>query len=114
MKYHRTQILLDAEEHRRLLREAAERGISLAAYVREIVASRATEPAVPYETRSWDGLFDIVSAGPDEEFADLDAEIGEAFDAEYQRDTGRTGPTRAKTPRAKTPRATGTNASRRP
>lgn len=61
----RTQIYLDPEEHRRLKTEAAERGISLAGYLRQIVAQRAARAAQqaangdsPYE-----GLIGIVSVG---------------------------------------------------
>ncbi|MBI4728385.1 MAG: hypothetical protein HY775_02630 [Acidobacteria bacterium] len=96
MKYHRTQILLDPEEHRRLVREAAERGLSFAAYLREIVATRVAEEATPYDARSWDSLFGIISAGAPG--ADFDTEVAEAFEAEYRRDVGARSRAPKKTP----------------
>jgi hypothetical protein len=95
MAYLRTQILLDPEEHRRLVREAAERGLSLSAYIREIIAARTGEAPVPYEARSWDGLFDLFAAGPPRGLEeDFDAEVREAFGEAYERSIKR--PARSK------------------
>lgn len=43
MRYLRTQIYLDPEDHRRLVEEARERGVSLTALIREIVSSFTRE-----------------------------------------------------------------------
>jgi hypothetical protein len=60
MQYQRTQIYLPPEEHRRLSAQAAARGISLAALMREIVSSHVREQAAPYATKSWDSLLGII------------------------------------------------------
>ena len=89
MKYHRTQIALDPEEHRRLVKEAAERGISLAEHLRRVVATRTAEQATQYDTRSWGGLFDIADGPAVDDDHDTDAEALDAFAAEYRRDMGK-------------------------
>lgn len=43
MRYTRTQIYLDPDDHRRLVEEAHSRGMSLAALVREIVSAATRE-----------------------------------------------------------------------
>lgn len=63
MKLQRTQVYLPGDTHRRLGRDAAERGISLAAYVREVVeahyARRGVAPAA-----SFDELIGCVDEAP--------------------------------------------------
>ncbi|MGH2829427.1 MAG: CopG family transcriptional regulator [Actinomycetota bacterium] len=88
MGYQRTQIYLDPDEHRRLVREAAERGISLAAYMREIVANRAGEQDAPHDTRSWDNFIGAISAGAVRYDDDPDAEVAEAIEWNYRRKMG--------------------------
>lgn len=89
MKYQRTQIALDPEEHRRLVKEAAERGISLAEHLRQIVATRTAGQAAPYDARSWDALFDIADGPEVKDDHDTDAEALDAFASEYRRDMGK-------------------------
>lgn len=59
----RTQIALDAEEHRRAKLRAAELGISLAEYVRRVVGSDLAAPASRPDASEIIGLFD--SGGSD-------------------------------------------------
>ena len=63
MKLQRTQVYLPSETHRRLGRDAAERGVSLAAYVREVVevhyARRGAAPSA-----SFDDLIGCVDEAP--------------------------------------------------
>lgn len=61
----RTQIYLDPEEHRRLKTEAAERGISLAEYLRQIVAQRAARAGeqATYGDSPYEELIGIVHGG---------------------------------------------------
>jgi hypothetical protein len=63
MKLQRTQVYLAGEIHRRLGRDAAERGMSLAAYVREVVeAHYARRGAAP--SSSFDDLIGCVDDAP--------------------------------------------------
>lgn len=99
MTYQRTQIMLDPEEHRRLIAEAAERGISLAEYLRRIIASRTSESAVPYAMRSFEGLFNALDSGAKDTVEHMDEEAGAAFDEELRRSLTRR--TRARPPASK-------------
>ncbi|MGZ4210447.1 MAG: hypothetical protein ACXVQX_07605 [Actinomycetota bacterium] len=89
MRYQPTQIYLDPEEHRRLVREAAERGISLTEYLRQVIANRAGEQAVPYDERSWDGIIGLFDSGPKDTVETMDEEVGQAFEEEYLRSMSR-------------------------
>jgi hypothetical protein len=94
MRYQRTQIYLDPEQHAKLVAEARERGISLAALLREIVTGHVEEKAPAYDARSWDA---IVAIGGDEgEPTDIalykDQYIGEAMDLVYEKKMGRKPP----------------------
>ncbi|MCC6766547.1 MAG: hypothetical protein IT293_17950 [Deltaproteobacteria bacterium] len=63
MKLQRTQLYLSSETHRRLGRDAAEQGVSLAAYVREVVeAHYARRGAAP--SASFDDLIGCVEEAP--------------------------------------------------
>lgn len=63
MKLQRTQVYLPGDTHRRLGRDAAERGMSLAAYVREVVeAHYARRGAGP--SSSFDDLIGCVDEAP--------------------------------------------------
>ena len=53
----RTQIMLDAEEHRRAKGRAAELGISLAEYVRRIVGADLATPSAQADASDIVGLF---------------------------------------------------------
>jgi hypothetical protein len=87
MRFQRTQIYLDPEEHRRLLAEAAERGLSLAEHLRRVIGARTGEPAIPYDARSFDGIFDLINSGHKDTVEHMDEEVGLAFEEEFQRDT---------------------------
>lgn len=65
MKYQRTQIYLEPEDHRKLCEEARRRGVSLAALLREVVGSHLREQSVPSGPPSFDaivGVADLPSA----------------------------------------------------
>ena len=85
MVYKRTQIYLDPEEHRRLVREAAERGLSLTEYLRRVIGDRAGEERVSYAARTWDALIGIIDSGPKDTVDSMDEEVAEAFDQEHRR-----------------------------
>lgn len=97
MRYQRTQVYLDPEEHAALVKEAAGRGISLAELMRELVSSHVRERAPTYETKSWNALFDIAGSDEGESFdivENWDEEVGAAFEALYEASLNR--PTRKK------------------
>lgn len=101
MMYKRTQIYLDPEEHRRLVREAAERGLSLTEYLRRVIGNRTAERSAPYDTRSWVGLFGIVDSGPRDTAETMDEEAAAAFDEEHRRSLRRRPAPRARSKAAK-------------
>ena len=96
MKYIRTQVYLDAEEHKRLSDEAHARGISLAALIRELTQrGRVGEQAPPYgEGKSWEYLIGLVD-DPDAEPTDIarfkDDYVAEAVDALWREKEERRG-----------------------
>lgn len=59
----RTQIMLDAEDHKRAKRRAQELGVSLAEYVRRVVADDLGPATGPTDRGAIIGLFD--SGGSD-------------------------------------------------
>lgn len=71
----RTQISLDSEMQRRARRRAAERGISLAEYLRGLVASDLAEPPAR-EDPSY--VFGLGSSGGADVARDKDRMLGEA------------------------------------
>ena len=85
----RTQIALDAEDHRRAKRRAAEMNVSLAAYVRDVVRRDLGGENRPGADIS--AIFSLGSSGSSDVAKDKDRYIGEAVEAEYQRKTGHTG-----------------------
>ena len=92
MRYQRTQVYLDPEEHRRLVREAAERGLSLAEHIRRLVASRAAETGTAYDVRSFDGIVGIGRSKKPAPDADTDDDASRAFEEEYLRSIRRPAP----------------------
>ena len=84
MAYQRTQIYLDPEEHRRLVREAGERGLSLTEHLRRVIGARAHEPPVAYDVHAWDGLFALADAASSPS-GDTDDEAAQAFEEEHER-----------------------------
>lgn len=81
----RTQITLPPEDHRRARARAAELGISLAEYVRRLVARDLGDQAPRADVRD---LFDLGNSGGSDIARFKDEYIGEAVEAEYERKTG--------------------------
>lgn len=80
----RTQVTLDAEAHRRAKRRAAERGISFAEYIRQVVdRDLGEQPKV--DVSSIFGLFD---SGGSDVARHKDEYVGEAIVSEHARETG--------------------------
>jgi hypothetical protein len=83
----RTQITMDPELQRRAQARAAELGISLAEYVRRLVASDLGEPRPKADISI---VFDLIDEGPPTDIArDKDKMVGDAVWADYLRKTGR-------------------------
>jgi hypothetical protein len=81
MKYQRTQIYLDPDDHRKLRQEAAERGISLAALLREIAGAHVREASAPYRSeKSWDAIIGIDDSDEPSDIA--------LHEEDYKRDVG--------------------------
>ena len=72
----RTQILLDSEVHRRARRRANDLGMSLAEYVRRLVARDVAISAPKVDVTS---VFDLGRSAGSDIARDKDAMIGEAF-----------------------------------
>lgn len=89
MTYQRTQVYLDPEEHRKLVAEAASRGISLAALLREIVASHVGERAAPYEAKGFESIIGIIRSDKPTDVARFgDEYMAEAMDELYRKKMG--------------------------
>jgi hypothetical protein len=80
----RTQIALDADAHRRAKRRAAERGVSLAEYVRQVVDRDLGEQ--PKGDIS--AIFGLFNSGGSDIANHKDEYIGEALWQSYLRRTG--------------------------
>jgi len=78
----RTQITLDPENHRRARRRAAELGISLAEYLRRLVA-RDIAPRMPRMDPS--GIFDLGDSGGSDIARFKETYLGKAVSAGRQR-----------------------------
>ena len=90
MKYIRTQIYLDPEEHRRLTAEAKAKGISLAALIREIAAGHTAERSALYDKKGWDSLIGSAGSGEPTDIARFkDQYLAEAMDQLYEKKMGR-------------------------
>lgn len=76
----RTQISLDPEVHRLARRRAADHGISLAEYVRRLVAADL-EPHVPWGDRA--RVFDLGDSRGSDVARFRDAYVAQAVDAEH-------------------------------
>jgi hypothetical protein len=74
----RTQITLEAEMQRHARQRASELGVSLAEYLRRLVAR---DLARPKAARGVDGIFDLGNSGGSDVAKDKDSMIAEAFDA---------------------------------
>jgi hypothetical protein len=80
----RTQITLKSDSHRRAKRRAAERGISLAEYLRQVVDRDLGEQPKGDIT----ALFGLFDSGGSDIANHKDEYIGEAFWQEHLRETG--------------------------
>lgn len=74
----RTQIMLDAEDHRRAKGRAAELGISLAEYVRRVVGA---DLAAPAETTDRSAIIGLFGSGGSDIARDLDDALAQAVEA---------------------------------
>jgi hypothetical protein len=78
----RTQVTLDAAEHRRARRRAADLGISMAEYVRRLIQRDLAGPTPEPDPRR---LFGLGDSGGSDVAAEKDRYIGEASAAERVR-----------------------------
>lgn len=85
MKYKATQVYLDPATHARLKAEAARRGISMAALMREIAAAHVGETAIPYGEKTWDAIVGIGDGEPTDIARFKDQYVAEAMDALYEK-----------------------------
>jgi hypothetical protein len=78
MRYQRTQVYLDPEDHRKLKEEAHRRGISLAELMRQLAHAHVSERAPAYGEKSWDA---IIAIDTSEEPSDIGR-----YEEEYKRE----------------------------
>lgn len=78
----RTQISLGSRQHREAKRRAAERGVSLAEYVRELIARDLGEPRVEADVTR---LFALGESGRRDVAANVDAHLGEILEERHPR-----------------------------
>jgi len=76
----RTQIALDPEDHRRARAKAAALGVSLAEYVRRLVARDLQSPRPEFDVSS---LFNLGDSGASDVASHKDAYLGHAVAAEH-------------------------------
>jgi len=72
----RTQITLESQAHRRARQRAAELGVSLAEYVRRLVAR---DLASPQPTADVTSIFDLGSSGGSDIATNKDSMVAESF-----------------------------------
>lgn len=77
----RTQITLDRELHRRARARAADLGVSLAEYVRRLVAADLGGMRQPVGVEA---IFDLGDSGGSDIARHKDEYVGEAFEAEWR------------------------------
>lgn len=85
MHYQRTQVYLDPDDHRDLSAEAARRGISLAALIRELVARR--RPMA--ESKSFDAIIGVYAGAPTDVARDQRDLLRSAREARLEKKLGR-------------------------
>lgn len=100
MRYARTQVYLEPDDHRRLRREAAERGISLAALLREIVANHVREDLAPYRKKGFEAIVGIAETDASDAASDARA-LGDA--ARQERLARKLGDTKRRSSRKRSP-----------
>jgi len=82
----RTQVTLDSDAHRRAKRRAAERGISFAEYIRQVVdRDLGEQPKTDISS-----IFGIGDSGGSNVARHKEQYLDEAVSSEYQRKMGRT------------------------
>jgi hypothetical protein len=74
----RTQITLERQTHRRARQRASELGVSLAEYVRRLVARDLTKPEVKVDVSS---IFDLGRSSGSNIARDKDSMIAQAFES---------------------------------
>jgi hypothetical protein len=79
----RTQITLETRLHRRARQRASELGVSLAEYVRRLVARDLDVPQAEVDVAC---IFDLGNSDPSDIARDKDSMIGEAFESELARE----------------------------
>jgi hypothetical protein len=72
----RTQITLESQAHRRARQRAAELGVSLAEYVRRLVARDLASPQTKADVTS---VFDLGNSGGSDIASNKDSMVAEAF-----------------------------------
>ena len=80
MRYMRTQILLEAQDHRRAKERAAALGVSLSEYVRRVVAADLAGLRARADLRD---VLDLGDSGGSDVASDKDRMLGEALAAEH-------------------------------
>jgi hypothetical protein len=81
----RTQIALEAQDHRRAKQRAAELNVSLAEYIRRLVARDLGEPTPRAEVAT---VFDLFDSGGTDVARHKDRLLAEAMEAERARGRG--------------------------
>ncbi len=82
----RTQITLETEVQRRARQRASELGVSLAEYVRRLVARDLARPETAVAV---DRIFDLGSSGGADIASDKDSMIADAFQSKRKRSSRR-------------------------
>jgi hypothetical protein len=78
----RTQISLPPDDHRRAKERAAELGVSLAEYIRKLIARDLDEPPAKADVTA---LFNLGSSGYTDVARNHDAHVAEALEARFPR-----------------------------
>ena len=81
----RTQIMLDPDEHQKATRKAAEAGISLAEYIRQLVRDDLGQPA----KKDISAIFGLGDSGRSDISSNIHEYVGEAIEAEWIEETGK-------------------------
>ena len=81
----RMQVTLDDDEHRRARQRAAAAGVSLAQYIRQLVAADAADSVEP-DRPAVEDVFDLGDSGGSDISRNKDDYLGQAVEANQQRD----------------------------
>ena len=80
----RMQVTLDDDEHRRARQRAAAAGVSLAQYIRQLVAADAADGVEP-DRPAVEDVFDLGDSGGSDISRNKDDYLGQAVEANQQR-----------------------------